>query len=134
MARCISFVRRHVQHATCSLERFLVLARERVSFHVSANAISLILNRYGYFAQLIDVLGSVMPTEKKLAVFHRGADVCLSTTDVAAIKCGQFLLVNHCCVHTIIKALRDQNIPTLDCEFTLGGTGPCRVSGNKGGT
>ena len=68
------------------------------------------------------MLGGVMPAEKKLAVHHGCAHVGLSTTHIAAIERCQFLLINHCSVHTIIKALTEQNIPTVDCEFTLGGT------------
>lgn len=97
------------------------------------NAIALILNGYGYLAEFIEMLASVMPTEKKFAVLHGGAHVCLSATHIAAIECGHFLLVNHCSVHTNIKALKAKNIPAVDYEFTRGGTSPCRVSRYEGG-
>lgn len=61
-----------------------------------------------------------MSTEQKLAVWHDRAHVGLCAAGIASIHGCQRLLINHRCVHIIIKAFRSENIPTLDREFTRG--------------
>ena len=81
---------------------------------------ALILNSNGRCLKLLQVLVSMVSTEQKLAIRHDRAHVGLCAAGITAIRSCQRLLVNHCCVHIIIKAFRSKNIPTLDCEFTPG--------------
>ncbi len=81
---------------------------------------ALVLNSDSGGPKLLQVLVGVVSTEQKLAVWHDRAHVGLCAAGIASIHGCQRLLINHRCVHIIIKAFRGENIPTLDREFTRG--------------
>ena len=95
------------------------------------DALAFVLYSYGSFLQLGQVLLGVVPTEKKLAIWHDHSHVGLRATGVTTICGCQCLLISHCCVHTIIKAFGGEFIPTADCEFTPGGKSHRTLRGGR---
>ena len=94
---------------------------------VLLDPLALVLNSDGRLLQFIQVLVCVVPTEKKLAVWHDHSHVGLCATGITTICGCQSLLVSHYCVHINIKAFKRENIPEMGCEFTRG-----RIFGRHG--